>query len=106
MNRQVDRWIDHAFAKRSSETRESQPLIHSLGPQLLLFGGEIDIVHQYGELVMDGWVKMLGAARVLVLVKRLRGILDQALKIKFASPTKDISGHVAMKALMKVLDFE
>jgi hypothetical protein len=75
-------------------------------PQMLLFGGDLVVRHADGEIIMDEWIRMVGAARVLVLIKRLRGVLDAAIRLKLADPSTDLRDHPAFRALLAVLEFE
>ena len=53
---------------------------------LLLFGGSIQLDTLGRGLVVDGWLKLRGWARIGVLVSRLRGILDAVLERRFEDP--------------------
>ena len=62
----------------------SKTFIRDLTPfnayALLLFGGKIEVDVQGGGMLVDGWVRLRGWARIGVLVGRLRGVLDEVLR--------------------------
>ena len=70
-----------------SKIATSKPFIRDLTPfnayALLLFGGKIELVPEESGLVVDGWIRLKGWARIGVLVSRLRVLLDQALRRRF-----------------------
>ena len=59
---------------------------------LLMFGGPIEIDPQGRGLLVDGWLRLRGWARIGVLVSRLRGMLDAVLARKVEEPGLDVSG--------------
>lgn len=72
-----------AFLSYFSTLNTSKLFLHSLTPlnayTLLLFGGGIELDVQGRGLLVDGWIKLKGWARIGVLVSRLRGLLDREL---------------------------
>lgn len=58
---------------------------------LLMFGGPIEIDPQGRGLLVDGWLRLRGWARIGVLVSRMRGMLDAVLSRKVEEPQLDIS---------------
>jgi len=61
-----------------------QPAFNAYG--LLLFGGPIELdIHGRGLLV-DGWLRLRGWARIGVLVSRLRILLDEVLRKRIDNP--------------------
>ncbi|XVE67464.1 hypothetical protein DITRI_Ditri08aG0163400 [Diplodiscus trichospermus] len=53
---------------------------------LLLFGGLINIQHQSGLVVIDGWLKLTAPAQTAVLCKELRSALHSMLKKLIRKP--------------------
>ncbi|KAK3940754.1 putative ATP-dependent RNA helicase ucp12 [Diplogelasinospora grovesii] len=49
---------------------------------LLLFSGGIELDTQGRGLVVDGWLRLRGWARIGVLVSRLRGIIDKMISLR------------------------
>ena len=67
-----------------SKIATSKTFIRELTPcnayGILLFGGAIEVDTFGRGIVVDGWLRMRGWARVGVLVRRLRMLLDEELK--------------------------
>ena len=53
---------------------------------LLLFAGSITLDTQGRGLVVDGWLRLRGWARIGVLVSRLRGVIDQLIERRVENP--------------------
>jgi ATP-dependent RNA helicase DHX57 len=53
---------------------------------LLLFSGAIDLDTSGRGLVVDGWLRLRGWARIGVLVSRLRGVIDQMIERRVENP--------------------
>ena len=60
----------------------------------LLFSGPIELDTLGRGLVVDGWLRLRGWARIGVLVSRLRGILDDVLQRKIDDPGADMGEEV------------
>ena len=75
---------------------------------LLLFGGRLEVVHQEGYVLIDGWIRVRAAAPTAVLVKSLRQALDALLEKKIAKPELDLSatGGNLVSTLVALLDQE
>jgi len=58
---------------------------------LLLFGGTINVQHQTGRVIVDGWLEMNAPAQTAVLFKELRGALDTVLQERIGMPQGSIS---------------
>lgn len=56
---------------------------------LLLFGGQLEVVHGEGYVLVDGWIRIRAAAPTAVLVQRLRGGLDTLLQQRIKQPGLD-----------------
>ena len=60
-------------------------------------------------LVVDGWLRLRGWARIGVLVSRLRTMLDEALTVRFDNPSvvSDGSslGDRVIEAVKKLIEF-
>ena len=68
----------------------SKTFIRDLTPlnayALLLFGGPIEVGTSGAGILVDGWLKLRGWARIGVLASRLRALLDDELRRKIDSP--------------------
>jgi ATP-dependent RNA helicase DHX57 len=77
---------------------------------LLLFCGSIELDTVGRGLVVDGWLRLRGWARIGVLVSRLRTMLDEALAERFDSPSLGIDGSNSIgdrviEAVKKLIEF-
>lgn len=78
------------FLSYFSSMQTNKSYIHSLTPlnsySLLLFGGPIGLDTLGRGLLVDGWIKLRGWARIGVLVSRLRMLLDRELELMVENP--------------------
>lgn len=58
---------------------------------LLLFTGPITLDTQGRGLLVDGWLRLRGWARIGVLVSRLRGVIDRLIERRIENPNADLS---------------
>ena len=72
---------------------------------LLLFGGRgnLDIQHDRGKLVLDGWVHFSAPARVGLLVRELRRETEALLRDKIARPSLDLARNPVIDAILLLL---
>lgn len=70
---------------------------------LLLFGGLLQVNHERGEITVDEWVKLRAPAKVGVLVRELRKLLDELLRSKLEDPGKDVSAHPVVRGMLELL---
>ncbi len=54
---------------------------------LLLFTSTLTLDTQGRGLVVDGWLRLRGWARIGVLVSRLRGIIDRLIERRIENPS-------------------
>lgn len=73
---------------------------------LLLFGGPITLDTLGRGLIVDGWLKLRGWARIGVLVSRLRMMLDDVLAKKIENPSLDVAGSEVVGAVRKLVEFD
>ncbi|KAL8960814.1 MAG: hypothetical protein Q9193_002542 [Seirophora villosa] len=75
---------------------------------LLLFGGPIvlDTAALGRGLVVDGWLRLRGWARIGVLVSRLRMMLDEALARKIEEPGIDITGSEVVGVVRRLVELD
>lgn len=72
----------------------------------LLFSGPISLDTLGRGLVVDGWLRLRGWARIGVLVSRLRGMLDDVLARKIDEPEWDLGGNDIVKAVVKLVELD
>eukprot|EP00882_Tetradesmus_deserticola_P011147 GHRQ01011788.1.p1 GENE.GHRQ01011788.1~~GHRQ01011788.1.p1 ORF type:complete len:340 (+),score=172.49 GHRQ01011788.1:429-1448(+) len=70
---------------------------------LLAFGGELEVLHDQGLLLLDGWAKFKAPARVGVLIKHLRAAVSSLLAAKVADPSLQLAGQRVVEALHALL---
>ncbi|KAL8932311.1 MAG: hypothetical protein Q9216_006890 [Gyalolechia sp. 2 TL-2023] len=71
---------------------------------LLLFGGPIVLDTLGRGLIVDGWLRLKGWARIGVLVSRLRMMLDHVLAKKIEDPGIDIASSEVVGIVRKLVE--
>ncbi|KAF2723615.1 P-loop containing nucleoside triphosphate hydrolase protein [Polychaeton citri CBS 116435] len=88
----------------------SKVFIRDLTPfnvfSLLMFGGPIGIDPQGRGLLVDGWLRLRGWARIGVLVSRLRGMFDGLLEKKIDDPTFEMGGSEVAGLVRKMVELD
>ncbi|EMC97764.1 hypothetical protein BAUCODRAFT_59313, partial [Baudoinia panamericana UAMH 10762] len=94
------------FAKMAT----SKTFIRDLTPfnvySLLMFGGQIEIDPQGRGLLVDGWLRLRGWARIGVLINRMRMLLDTLLARKVDEPGLDISKMDTVRLVTRMVTFD
>jgi ATP-dependent RNA helicase DHX57 len=70
---------------------------------LLIFGGKIDVQHEQGLLLVDEWAKFKAPAKIAILVREMRQLVNKLLSTKVENPRLDISSSELVDVLLKVL---
>ena len=73
---------------------------------LLLFSGPIVLDTLGRGLVVDGWLRLRGWARIGVLIGRLRGMFDEVLARKIDEPGLDVGGDEVVGLVRKLVRFD
>ncbi|KAL8703816.1 MAG: hypothetical protein Q9201_003011 [Fulgogasparrea decipioides] len=73
---------------------------------LLLFGGPIELDTHGRGLIVDGWLRLRGWARIGVLVSRLRMMLDDVLAKKIEDPGIDIASSEVVGIVRKLVELD
>lgn len=73
---------------------------------LLLFSGPITLDTMGRGVVVDGWLRLRGWARIGVLVSRLRMMLDDALASKIDDPAMDLAGSDVVGIVRKMVELD
>ncbi|KAK4692759.1 hypothetical protein P7C71_g4507, partial [Lecanoromycetidae sp. Uapishka_2] len=73
---------------------------------LLLFSGPITLDTLGRGLVVDGWLRLRGWARIGVLVSRLRMMLDEVLARKIDNPSMDLGSNEVVAVVRKLVEFD
>ena len=73
---------------------------------LLLFSGPIALDTLGRGLVIDGWLRLRGWARIGVLVSRLRMMLDEVLARKIEEPSLDLGNNEVVGLVRKLVELD
>ena len=73
---------------------------------LLLFGGDLDVKHEQGKLVLDEWCEFNAPAKIGVLARELRKKIDQLLTNKVNSPGPISMDNPIVKAMLTLIESE
>ena len=73
---------------------------------LLLFSGPITLDTLGRGLIVDGWLRLRGWARIGVLVSRLRMMLDEVLARKIDDPLMDVGDDEVVAVVRKLVEFD
>ncbi|KXX76518.1 putative ATP-dependent RNA helicase ucp12 [Madurella mycetomatis] len=73
---------------------------------LLLFSGAIELDTQGRGLVVDGWLRLRGWARIGVLVSRLRGVIDRLIARRVENPGLDLEGNEIIRVVTKLVELD
>lgn len=88
----------------------SKVFIRDLTPfnvySLLMFSGPITIDPQGRGLLVDGWIRLRGWARIGVLVSRMRMMLDELLAKKLDDPGLEMGESEIVKAVRKMVELD
>ncbi|AEO56078.1 hypothetical protein MYCTH_2300574 [Thermothelomyces thermophilus ATCC 42464] len=84
-----------AFVSYFNMMATSKVFVRDLTPfnayTLLLFTGPITLDTQGRGLLVDGWLRLRGWARIGVLVSRLRGVIDRLIERRIENPNAGLS---------------
>lgn len=72
---------------------------------LLLFGGPIQLDTNGSGLLVDGWLRLRGWARIGVLVSRLRILLDEALRKRIDNPGIQTTNDGVINVVRRLVEF-
>ena len=57
-------------------------------------------------LLVDGWLRLRGWARIGVLVARLRGMVDNLISEKVQNPGVDLGGNEVVRMVAKLIQLD
>lgn len=72
---------------------------------LLLFGGPIGLDTSGNGLLVDGWLRLRGWARIGVLISRLRILLDDALRRRIDRPDAPFQDNGILSIVRRLVEF-
>lgn len=87
--------------------RTSKPFMRDITEcssyDLLLFGGNIEVLASNNLILIDNYVRLSANARIGALVGGLRKKIDDILSKKISDPQYDVTDSVEMKIIVKLL---
>ncbi|KAH6649156.1 P-loop containing nucleoside triphosphate hydrolase protein [Truncatella angustata] len=99
-----------AFVSYFNMMATSKIFIRDLTPfnafTLLLFSGAIELDTMGRGLLVDGWLRLRGWARIGVLVSRLRGMVDNIIALKVNDPQADVQESEVIKLVTKLIELD
>ncbi|KAJ2991400.1 hypothetical protein NUW58_g2524 [Xylaria curta] len=99
-----------AFVSYFTMISTSKIFVRDLTPfnafTLLLFSGAIELDTLGRGLVVDGWLRLRGWARIGVLVSRLRGMVDNVIAMKVNNPQIDVQDNEVIRMVAKLIEFD
>lgn len=72
----------------------------------LLFSGPISLDTLGRGLVVDGWLRLRGWARIGVLISRLRSMLDDVLASKIDNPEMDLANNEVIAVVKRLVELD
>ncbi|PSR81219.1 pre-mRNA-splicing factor ATP-dependent RNA helicase prp22 [Coniella lustricola] len=99
-----------AFVSYFTMMSTSKIFVRDLTPfnayTLLLFSGAIELDTLGRGLVVDGWLRLRGWARIGVLISRLRGMVDDIIAKKVENPGLDLGDNDVVRAVVKLIELD
>ncbi|KAL2129444.1 hypothetical protein VTI74DRAFT_7800 [Chaetomium olivicolor] len=101
-----------AFVSYFNLMATSKVFVRDLTPfnayTLLLFAGSIALDTLGRGLVVDGWLRLRGWARIGVLISRLRGIIDKLIERRVENPSveTDATGSEIIKVVTRLIELD
>jgi len=69
-----------------------------------MFSGAIELDTLGRGLLVDGWIRLRGWARIGVLVARLRGMVDDVIAKKVENPGLDVGEDKVIRMVKKLIE--
>ncbi|EME47454.1 hypothetical protein DOTSEDRAFT_41853 [Dothistroma septosporum NZE10] len=99
-----------AYMSYFTKVATSKVFVRDLTPlnvySLLMFSGPITIDPQGRGLLVDGWLRLRGWARIGVLVSRMRKMLDEVLAKKIEEPGTDLGESEVVRVMRKMVELD
>lgn len=71
-----------------------------------MFSGPIELDTLGRGLLVDGWLRLRGWARIGVLVARLRGMVDDLIAEKVKDPALSLAENKVIKLVTKLIELD
>lgn len=99
-----------AFLSYFSIISTSKPFLRDLTPfnaySLLLFAGGIELDMLGRGLIVDGWLRLRGWARIGVLISRLRSLVDNIIAQKIDNPLLDLRSNEVVRIVTRLVELD
>ncbi|KAL3423423.1 ATP-dependent RNA helicase ucp12 [Phlyctema vagabunda] len=99
-----------AYMSYFNKMATSKVFIRDLTPfnayTALLFSGPITLDTLGRGLLVDGWLRLRGWARIGVLISRLRGMLDDVLARKLDEPEMDLGKNEIVEVVTRLVELD
>ncbi|XP_008100991.2 ATP-dependent RNA helicase DHX29 [Anolis carolinensis] len=73
---------------------------------ILLFGGDIEVLHRERLLSVDGWIHFQAPVKIAVIFKQLRALIDSVLKQKLESPKMSLEDDKILNIIKELIKTE
>ncbi|XP_036385727.1 ATP-dependent RNA helicase DHX29 [Megalops cyprinoides] len=73
---------------------------------MLLFGGDIDVLHRERLISLDGWIHFQAPVRIGVIFKHLRKLIDSLLEKKLENPKMKLEDETTIQIIMELIKTE
>ncbi|KAG7476986.1 hypothetical protein MATL_G00088600 [Megalops atlanticus] len=73
---------------------------------MLLFGGDIDVLHRERLISLDGWIHFQAPVRIGVIFKHLRKLIDSLLEKKLENPKMKLEDEKTIQIIMELIKTE
>ncbi|XP_062898996.1 ATP-dependent RNA helicase DHX29 isoform X1 [Mobula hypostoma] len=102
---QTNGWILYQEKVKYSKIYVRETTLISPFP-ILLFGGEIEVMHRERLLSVDGWIHFQAPVRTGIIFKELRALIDSVLLEKLEDPKMSIENDEIIQLIVKLIKTE
>uniref|UniRef100_A0A2D4M2Z2 RNA helicase n=1 Tax=Micrurus spixii TaxID=129469 RepID=A0A2D4M2Z2_9SAUR len=73
---------------------------------ILLFGGDIEVLHRERLLSIDGWIHFQAPVKIAVIFKQLRALIESVLKQKLENPKMSLEDDKILNIIKELIKTE
>ncbi|XP_039211600.1 ATP-dependent RNA helicase DHX29 isoform X1 [Crotalus tigris] len=73
---------------------------------ILLFGGDIEVLHRERLLSVDGWIHFQAPVKIAVIFKQLRALIESVLKQKLENPKMTLEDDKILNIIKELIKTE
>ncbi|XP_077203241.1 ATP-dependent RNA helicase DHX29 isoform X2 [Paroedura picta] len=73
---------------------------------ILLFGGDIEVLHRERLLSVDGWIHFQAPVKIAVIFKQLRALIESVLKQKLENPKMSLEDDKILNIIKELIKTE